>query len=164
MQILWVVILIIWAVAVNANKKKKVAQKNAAAGTVKQPVAPVNRGVASATKTKTTQSKPQKHVAPAPAIKPAESYGEGFAHKEERDGSINMPPREAHEHEGKPMPCPADEREAPRPRPAELANQPETVRPNQLQVVFSKNAVLEGVIMSEVLKRPEFHNGRRVYR
>ena len=75
-----------------------------------------------------------------------------------------MPPREAHEHEGKPMPCPADEREALRPRPAELANQPETVRPNQLQVVFSKNAVLEGVIMSEVLKRPEFRNGRRVYR
>lgn len=164
MQILWVVILIIWAVAVNANKKKKVAQKNAAAGTGKQPAAPVNRATSAAPRAKTTQSTAKKPAETAPARKPAESYGEGFAHKEERDGSIRMPPREAHEHEGKPMPCPADEREAPRPRPAELAAQQEAVQPKQLQVAFTQNAVLEGVIMSEVLKRPEFRNGRRVYR
>ena len=164
MQILWVIVLIIWAVAVNANKKKKVAQKNAAGSAGKQPAAPVNRGTAAASRAKATQSTAKKPAGAASARKPAESYGEGFAHKEERDGSIRMPPREEHEHEGKPMPCPADEREAPRPRPAELAAQPAAAQPKQLQVAFTQNAVLEGVIMSEVLKRPEFRNGRRVYR
>ena len=164
MQILWVIVLIIWAVAVNANKKKKVAQKNAAGSAGKQPAAPVNRGTAAASRAKAMQSTAKKPAGAASAQKPAESYGEGFAHKEERDGSIRMPPREEHEHEGKPMPCPADEREAPRPRPAELAAQPAAAQPKQLQVAFTQNAVLEGVIMSEVLKRPEFRNGRRVYR
>lgn len=165
MQILWVILLIIWAVAVNTNKKKKKgAQNNKAANAVKQPVTAMNSGTTTASRTKTTHSPSKKPAQAAPAHKPAESYGEGFAHKEERDGSIHMPPREEHEHEGKPMPCPADEREAPRPRPLELAAQPVTAHSEQLKVSFTQNAVLEGVIMSEVLKRPEFRNGHRVYR
>ena len=82
----------------------------------------------------------------------------------DRDGSIDMPAREPHEHEGKPMPCPADEREAPRPRPSQLAPSPADTQPGAVQIAFSKNSMVQAVVMAEVLKRPEFKNGRRVIR
>ena len=164
MQILWVIILIIWAVAVNANKKKKVGQKKAPTSSNKNPAVSVNRGTATTATMKSIQNNHKKTGTSSPIAKSSESSEEGFLHKEERDGSIDMPPREAHEHEGKPMPCPADERETPRPRSADLETQPVAAQPHRLEIAFSQNAVLEGVIMSEILKRPEFRDGRRVYR
>lgn len=82
----------------------------------------------------------------------------------DRDGSIDMPPMEPHEHEGKPLPCPAEERELSRPRPAAQANVQMPVRPAGLQLNFSRNSVVQGVVMAEVLSRPKFDHGRRVIR
>lgn len=82
----------------------------------------------------------------------------------DRDGSIDMPPMEPHEHEGKPMPCPAEERELPRPRPAAQAAVQPPARPAALQLNFSRNSVVQGVVMAEVLRRPQYEHGRRVIR
>ena len=83
---------------------------------------------------------------------------------EERDGSSEMPPVEAHEHEGKPLPCPAEERETPRPRPAQLALLQDHGSAPGLQLTFSRNAVVQAVVMAEVLNRPRFEKGRRAIR
>lgn len=82
----------------------------------------------------------------------------------ERDGSIIMPPIEPHEHEGKPLPCPAQEREKPRPRPCELAREEENARKSKPAPLFTPNAMVQAVVMSEILNRPRFENGRRVIR
>ena len=89
---------------------------------------------------------------------------EGIIRPEERDGSIEMPPVEAHEHEGKPLPCPAEERETPRPRPAQLALLQDHGSAPGLQLTFSRNAVVQAVVMAEVLNRPRFEKGRRAIR
>ena len=79
-------------------------------------------------------------------------------------GSIELPPVEAHEHEGKPMPCPAEEREKSRPRPSQLAPKETEQKPQGLQLSFSLNSLVQAAVMSEILRRPEFRNGRRVIR
>ena len=88
----------------------------------------------------------------------------------ERDGSITMPPMEPHEHEGKPMPCPAEERRKPRPRPSQMADaeqrkaERKTKGTKGLQLDFGGNSMVQSVVMAEILKRPEYKNGRRVIR
>lgn len=81
-----------------------------------------------------------------------------------RDGSIVMPPMEAHEHEGKPLPCPAEERERPRPWHAAQAAAQTSARPAALRLNFSRSSVVQAVVMAEVLSRPKYENGRRVIR
>ena len=81
-----------------------------------------------------------------------------------QDGSIEMPAIEAHTHEGKPMPCPAEEREKPRPRPSQLAPARKAAKARGLQLNFAANSVVQSVVTAEILKRPEFKNGRRVIR
>ena len=101
---------------------------------------------------------------PKAAPEPAQAPPAPVLETMDRDGSIDMPPMEPHEHEGKPLPCPAEERELPRPRPAAQANVQMPVRPAGLQLNFSRNSVVQGVVMAEVLSRPKFDHGRRVIR
>lgn len=86
---------------------------------------------------------------------------------EQWQGSIPYTPEPAHVHEGKAeAPCPAQQRIQPR-----VAMQPDTPRamPGNATPAISldfanSSSVLQGVVMSEVLRRPEFVNGRRVIR
>jgi len=180
MEFAWVIILIVWAIISRAAKKQQ-REKTGASRVTRQAAAP-NRAARQQTVQRAPANAGIPHKQPekkaAPAVKtvnekaafaegdeamPFTESGEGFAHREEKEGSIALPPREAHEHEGKPLPCPADEREAPRPRPAQqaLTASVPAAQP-ALQLSFSQSSVLNAVIMSEVLKRPEFKNGRRV--
>lgn len=85
---------------------------------------------------------------------------------DEWDGSIEMAPETPHTHEGKEAPCPAEERAKPRPHPATQHQETpdlacDTVPGLTLNFSDSQRLV-QGVIMGEVLRRPEFKNGRRV--
>lgn len=142
------------AVSMSNSKKKKTAGKQVTAKLAQRSrpavqKAPRNAGI------------PQ-----AAASKPAQR--DSWAKEEDRweqgGGSIEMPPMEAHEHEGKPLPCPAEERERPRPRPSQMAPTEDRQPQGGLQLDFSKNQVVQAVVMAEILKRPEFKNGRRVIR
>lgn len=75
-------------------------------------------------------------------------------------GSIKMPKDEPHDHEGKPLPCPAEEREMPR----AYAGKNAPVANGKLQLSFTKDSLVQAAVMSEVLNRPRFVNGRRVIR
>ena len=113
-----------------------------------------------------TAQTPQPAAEPAP-IEPsvAELTPQVVAFEDfDKDGSIEMPVHEPHEHEGKPMPCPAEEREKPRVRPSQQAPQQQAAAQPALQLNFSQDSLVQATIMAEILKRPEFRNGRRVIR
>lgn len=135
------------SLAVSAAKKKDSQQK-------KSPQNPPQR---------TAQSK--KPAAPANTAFVSASEPQVLSFEEfERDGSIDMPAPEPHEHEGKPLPCPAEERQKPRPRPAQMAPKAAPAPNAGVQLAFSKNSLVQAVVMAEILKRPRFENGRRVIR
>lgn len=85
---------------------------------------------------------------------------------DEWDGSIEMAPETPHTHEGKEAPCPAEERAKPRPHPATQHQETPDLACDTvpgLALNFSDSqSLVQGVIMGEVLRRPEFKNGRRV--
>ena len=85
---------------------------------------------------------------------------------DEWDGSIEMAPETPHTHEGKEAPCPAEERAKPRPHPATQHQETPDLACDTvpgLTLNFSDSqSLVQGVIMGEVLRRPEFKNGRRV--
>ena len=161
METIFVLLLMIVSFALSASKNSQ-KKKNAAKTAPRVPQAsrqaavkraPKNAGIPAA------QKQPaKKNETPAPARKPDEDVWETGG------GSIEMPPAEPHEHEGKPMPCPAEEREQPRPRPARQAPAPAAAKSAGLQLYFSQNSVVQAVVMAEILKRPEFKNGRRTIR
>lgn len=145
-------LIIIVSFALSASNRKK---KQAAAQRT-----PARRVPAQAAVNKAPKNAGIPKAAPEPAQAPQAPVLEAM----DRDGSIDMPPMEPHEHEGKPLPCPAEERELPRPRPAAQANVQMPVPPAGLQLNFSRNSVVQGVVMAEVLSRPKFDHGRRVIR
>ena len=106
----------------------------------------------------------QKTPAAASPAKRAEPQVSDDAWAEIRDGSIEMPAIEPHEHEGKIQECPAVERQQPRPRPAKMAPAEKKEPAPGLQLEFAKGGLVQAVVMAEILKRPEFRNGRRVIR
>ena len=158
MESLLPLLLIIISFAITANRKsKEAAAKRAAGSQTQKKQAPAKAAAAKAAKPGAARTAAPKEGSPA-------SRQEAPAGWEEKGGSIVMPPMEAHEHEGKPMPCPAEEREAPRPRPSQQTPGKSAPAVPGLQPSFSRNSVLQAVVMSEILKRPEFRDGRRVIR
>ena len=85
---------------------------------------------------------------------------------DEWDGSIEEAPQTPHTHEGKDASCPAEERAKPRPHPAmqhqEMPDLACDTVPGLTLNFSNSQSLVQGVIMSEVLRRPEFKNGRRV--
>lgn len=81
------------------------------------------------------------------------------------DGSIEMPPIGPHTHEGKEMPCPAEERELQHQVPPKTASNTRSISAAspKLELSFSRNSVLQAVIMSEILDRPS-NSGRKFRR
>lgn len=110
---------------------------------------------------KPAQKTPAAAASPAQKAEPMDSDD---AWAELRDGSIEMPAIEPHEHEGKIQECPAVERQQPRPRPAKMAPAEKQEPAPGLQLEFAKGSLVQAVVMAEILKRPEFRNGRRVIR
>ena len=82
------------------------------------------------------------------------------------DGSIEMAPETPHTHEGKDASCPEEERAKPRPHPAlhhqEMPDLACDTAPGLTLNFSNSQSLVQGVIMGEVLRRPEFKNGRRV--
>lgn len=82
------------------------------------------------------------------------------------DGSIEMAPETPHTHEGKDASCPEEERAKPRPHPAlhhqEMPDLACDTVPGLTLNFSNRQSLVQGVIMGEVLRRPEFKNGRRV--
>lgn len=150
MEVLLLLIIIVsFALSASNRRRQAAAQRT-----------PARRVPAQAAVNKAPKNAGIPKAAPAPEQAPQAPVLEAM----DRDGSIDMPPMEPHEHEGKPLPCPAEERELPRPRPAAQANVQMPVRPAGLQLNFSRNSVVQGVVMAEVLSRPKFDHGRRVIR
>lgn len=173
MEVIFPLLIILISFAVSASKNKKNAQtaKNAGQSAARQAAArqaaarqaaarraPRNAGIPNAGRT-AAQRAPETKSAPAPTL--AAEEDEAWEHG---GGSIELPPVEAHEHEGKPMPCPAEEREKPRPRPSQLAPKETEQKPQGLQLSFSQSSLVQAAVMSEILRRPQFRNGRRVIR
>jgi len=189
--IVWIVVII---AIVNSNKKKKAeaAKKQHAAAGMKGPAAASGGRIELAEGVSTEGSirmpKPEPHVhegKPMPC--PAEEREQKAAKRQQaaaksepvrsayqpvrsrmKTGSITMPKPEPHVHEGKPMPCPAEEREFVRPEtiaPRRVAAAKTTAKSESgLDSLFTQQGVVNGVIMSEILNRPKFENGRRVIR
>ena len=155
--ILLLIVLISFAISASSSKKKKAARTGvkAAHPTTKAAHPAVQRTPRNAGIPKVSSETADKQQA----------FGDVLPYEEfEHDGSIEMPAMEAHEHEGKPMACPAEERAKPRPRPSKLAPQKPQPKRAGLQLSFNANSVVQAAVMAEVLKRPEFRNGRRVIR
>lgn len=156
MEILLVVLLIVISVASKSRKNSQAAvrahQRTAAA----RP-APASRPQSAAA------SSPRQAQPKVEQLK-LEDFDSDEA--DEWDGSIEMAPETPHTHEGKEAPCPAEERAKPRPHPA-LQHQEtpdlacDTV-PGLTLDCSNSQSLVQGVIMGEVLRRPEFKNGRRV--
>ena len=160
-----IIVLAIWSRSAKNKKKsegaKQLLSQNAARRQTGAKPAPA----------KPAAAKPESHswtAEPTPARKAEPEIEQPLSFESfeqaERDGSIEMPAHEPHEHEGKPLPCPAEEREQPRPRPAQLAPKGQAAPRTALQLSFRQNNVLQAVVMSEILNRPRFENGRRVIR
>lgn len=100
-------------------------------------------------------------------MQPEVLQAEQIDHAEQREGSIPYTPEPDHVHEGKPdAPCPAQQRMQPRAAAnadAGTARQADAAPALTLDFADSRS-VVQGVIMSEVLRRPQFVNGRRVIR
>ena len=156
MEILLVVLLIVISVASKSRKNSQAAvrahQRTAAA----RP-APASRPQPAAA------SSPRQAQPKVEQLK-LEDFDADEA--DEWDGSIEMAPETPHTHEGKEAPCPAEERAKPRPHPATQHQETPDLACDTvpgLTLNFSDSqSLVQGVIMSEVLRRPEFKNGRRV--
>ena len=156
MEILLVVLLIVISVASKSRKNSQAAvrahQRTAAA----RP-APAS-GPQSAAASSPRQAQPK-----VEQLK-LEDFDSDEA--DEWDGSIEMAPETPHTHEGKEAPCPAEERAKPRPHPATQHQETPDLACDTvpgLTLNFSDSqSLVQGVIMGEVLRRPEFKNGRRV--
>ena len=156
MEILLVVLLIVISVASKSRKNSQAAvrahQRTAAA----RP-APASRPQSAAA------SSPRQAQPKVEQLK-LEDFDSDEA--DEWDGSIEMAPETPHTHEGKEAPCPAEERAKPRPHPATQHQETPDLACDTvpgLTLNFSDSqSLVQGVIMGEVLRRPEFKNGRRV--
>ncbi len=156
MEILLVVLLIVISVASKSRKNSQAAvrahQRTAAA----RP-APASRPQPAAA------SSPRQAQPKVEQLK-LEDFDADEA--DEWDGSIEMAPETPHTHEGKEAPCPAEERAKPRPHPATQHQETPDLACDTvpgLTLNFSDSqSLVQGVIMGEVLRRPEFKNGRRV--
>ena len=144
------IIIISFMLSASKNKNKKAVRKSVKTRTAASPAAgPKERPE---TSTLADEPIPMTEL----DVLPFETF--------DREGSIEMPPVEPQVHEGKPMPCPAEEREKPRPRPSQMAPEDKTVKRRELRLSFAGNSVMQSVVMAEILKRPEFKNGRRIIR
>ena len=147
MEILLVVLLIVISVASKSRKNSQAAvrahQRTAAA----RPAPP---------------SKPQ----PAAVASPKQMEDFDSDEADSWDGSIEMAPEPPHTHEGKDVSCPEEERAKPRPHPAlqhqEMPDLACDTVPGLTLDFSNSQSLVQGVIMGEVLRRPEFKNGRRV--
>ena len=144
------IIIISFALSASNRRKRQAASQRAPAKAV-----PVKAAVNKA---------PKKAGIPKTMPEPLKAQKEEPDEDSDRDGSIDMPPMEPHEHEGKPLPCPAEERELPRLQPDAQTAASAPVRPAALQLNFSRNSVVQAVVMAEVLRRPQYEHGRRVIR
>lgn len=156
MEILLVVLLIVISVASKSRKNSQAA-------------------VRAHQRTAAARPEPASRPQPAAASSPRQAQPkveqlklEDFDADEadEWDGSIEMAPETPHTHEGKEAPCPAEERAKPRPHPATQHQETPDLACDTvpgLTLNFSDSqSLVQGVIMGEVLRRPEFKNGRRV--
>lgn len=156
MEILLVVLLIVISVASKSRKNSQAA-------------------VRAHQRTAAARPEPASRPQPAAASSPRQAQPkveqlklEDFDSDEadEWDGSIEMAPETPHTHEGKEAPCPAEERAKPRPHPATQHQETPDLACDTvpgLTLNFSDSqSLVQGVIMGEVLRRPEFKNGRRV--
>ena len=156
MEILLVVLLIVISVASKSRKNSQAA-------------------VRAHQRTAAARPEPASRPQPAAASSPRQAQPkveklklEDFDADEadEWDGSIEMAPETPHTHEGKEAPCPAEERAKPRPHPATQHQETPDLACDTvpgLTLNFSNSqSLVQGVIMGEVLRRPEFKNGRRV--
>lgn len=173
---LLIVIIIIVCIA-NSNKKKKAAQEAAVRNKVMRTAAPqvtAEKFVAAVAERKATapQPAPAAPVTKAPAARPAAAKKvsakavrpamQVSQHIEEgcgTTGSITAPEHVPHEHEGKPLPChPADSDRIP------LSSEPVVAPAPKASPLFTGDDLVRSVVMSEILTRPRFENGRRVIR
>ncbi len=156
MEILLVVLLIVISVASKSRKNSQAA-------------------VRAHQRTAAARPEPASRPQPAAASSPRQAQPkveqlklEDFDSDEadEWDGSIEMAPETPHTHEGKEALCPAEERAKPRPHPATQHQETPDLACDTvpgLTLNFSDSqSLVQGVIMGEVLRRPEFKNGRRV--
>lgn len=156
MEILLVVLLIVISVASKSRKNSQAA-------------------VRAHQRTAAARPEPASRPQPAAASSPRQAQPkveqlklEDFDSDEadEWDGSIEMASETPHTHEGKEAPCPAEERAKPRPHPATQHQETPDLACDTvpgLTLNFSNSqSLVQGVIMGEVLRRPEFKNGRRV--
>ena len=169
---LLIVIIIIVCIA-NSNKKKKAAQEAAVRNKVMRTAAPqvtAEKFAAAVAERKAAATQP---APAAPAAMPAAAAKKVAAktvrpamqvshHIEEgcgTTGSIQTPEHVPHEHEGKPLPChPGDSDRVP------LSPEPAAAPAAKASPLFTGNDLVRSVVMSEILTRPRFENGRRVIR
>lgn len=156
MEILLVVLLIVISVASKSRKNSQAAvrahQRTAAA----RP--------APASKPQPAAVASPKQAQPKVEQLKMEDFDSGEA--DGWEGSIQMPSEPPHTHEGKDPSCPAQERAKPRPHPAsqhrEMPDLACDTVPGLTLDFSNSQSLVQGVIMGEVLRRPEFKNGRRV--
>lgn len=156
MEILLVVLLIVISVASKSRKNSQTAVR-------------AHQRTAAARPEPASRPQPSAASSPRQAQPKVEQLKlEDFDSDEadEWDGSIEMAPETPHTHEGKEAPCPAEERAKPRPHPATQHQETSDLACDTvpgLTLNFSDSqSLVQGVIMGEVLRRPEFKNGRRV--
>lgn len=150
-------IILISIIAKNKNARKKAMSKALVA---------MMREKAKETQQLNTLQPAEKVAA---AVVNTPSVAEGVLRAAPAEESIKEPAEVApdHEHEGKDPSCPALNPEQHRPAlrtETEQKAAPAPVQIPALNIAFDRQSVVQGVIMSEVLTRPTFKNGRRVIR
>lgn len=169
---LLIVIIIIVCIA-NSNKKKKAAQEAAVRNKVMRTAAPqvtAEKFAAAVAERKAAATQPA-HAAPAAmpaaaakkvaakAVRPAMQVSRHIEEGCGTTGSIQAPEHVPHEHEGKPLPChPGDSDRIP------LSPEPAAAPAAKASPLFTGDDLVRSVVMSEILTRPRFENGRRVIR
>lgn len=169
---LLIVIIIIVCIA-NSNKKKKAAQEAAVRNKVMRTAAPqvtAEKFAAAVAERKAAATQPApaapaampaaaaKKVA-AKAVRPAMQVSRHIEEGCGTTGSIQAPEHVPHEHEGKPLPChPGDSDRIP------LSPEPAAAPAAKASPLFTGDDLVRSVVMSEILTRPRFENGRRVIR
>lgn len=156
-MILPIAIIVISIIAKNKNARKKAMSK-----------ALVNMMREKAKETQQLNT-PQPAEKAAAAVVNTPSVAEGVLHAAPAEEGIKKPVEAVpdHEHEGKDPSCPALNPAQHRPAlraETEQKAAPAPVQIPALNIAFDRQSVVQGVIMSEVLTRPTFKNGRRVIR
>ncbi len=158
-----ILVLLIFVIAV-VSKNKKAKRAGAAA--------------ASKERMQRSNAASEKPAAPVKAAPPVKPQPVRHASKEEQpakaktdqrpsQGSIVIPPAEPHTHEGPDPSCPAEQYEVNRPAvraDRERRQTPAQVKVPGLSLSLDSHSLVQSVIMSEVLTRPAFRNGRRIIR